>query len=89
MWIAYVVVPAHVGGLIDGIPLGGPDACALAAIVWLTARGRRIPGAFAVAAVAAIAAVLGANKPADRGFSARYFSNPDPPPPNERSTELK
>ncbi len=88
-WIAYVVAPAPVGGLIHGIPLGALDTCALVAILWLTARRRRLPGAVAVAAALAATLVLAAIVPADRGLRARYFSSDSAEPPFERSTEFR
>jgi len=89
IWIAYVVTPVRVGAPMHGIPLGGIDTCALLAIVWVTARGRRLPGPAIVAAALVAIVALAAMVPADRGLRARYFANPDAHPPFERSTEYR
>src|SRR5204862_1865265 len=68
-------------------PLGAFDTAALLAIVWLTARGRRIAGAPLIAAVLVATVALAAFVPADRGLRALYFSSVDAQPPFERSTE--
>jgi len=89
LWIAYVVVPAHVGGLIHGAPLGPFDTWALVAVVWLTARRRRIAGGRLVAAGTIVTLALGALIPSDRGFRARYFADAEMRGAMEVSTEYR
>jgi Dolichyl-phosphate-mannose-protein mannosyltransferase len=88
LWILYLVAPGHIGGLLDGVPLGVLDTVALVAVLGLAARGRSIRGARLAAAFAIVAMALSALVP-ERGFRARYFADAEARGPIEVSTEYR
>jgi hypothetical protein len=88
LWILYLVAPAHIGGLLDGIPLGVLDTVALVAVLGLAARGRSIRGARLAAAFAIVVTAL-SMLVAERGFRARYFADAEARGPIEVSTEYR
>ena len=88
LWLVYVVLPVHVGGLVRGAPLDALTTWALVAVLWLVLRGRTIGGGRLVAAVAIVAWAIGGLVP-ERGFRARYFADADARGTIEVGTEYK
>ena len=71
MWAVYLLVPAPVGGLIHGIPLGPIDAFALLALAWLVVIGRSLPGGRVVLSVIVLSAIVSMSIAGRGGFRAR------------------
>ncbi len=89
VWIAYFVVPADAGGIINGLPVGPIEVTALLALAWLACRAETPRGAALVGLVLVVAATSGALIPGTGGFRARYFANAEASGSPERSTEFR
>lgn len=74
-------------GWLDGSPLKPLEATIVAAIWWVWACRRSLPGTRAIAVLAVVKIVLGGLL-VDRGFEGRYFANDSWTPLVERSTEF-
>jgi hypothetical protein len=88
IWVAYLLMPTDVGGLLRGVPLGPFDAAALLALAWVVAHRRRLPAAPVLAIVIVATALTTFALPGKRGFNARYYANAAATGAHERSTDF-
>ena len=87
LWASFFLLRLEGWGVLDGVPLRSVEASALAAIVWLHAFDRPLPGGATLPGLLLALKIAAAGVLIPQGFVGAYYANATWTPPFERSPE--